>query len=67
MFNLRSQFSQKTVSKYFNFLLLIYLIFPQSTDITGHVEFTEKRVDIDDLDLRGQSNTEEKSWIWSPH
>ena len=66
MFNLRSQFSQKTVSKYFNFLFA-YLIFPQSFNITGHVEFTEKVVNIDDLDLKGQSNIEEKSWIWSPH
>lgn len=67
MFNIRSQFSQKAVSKCFNFLLLIYLIFPQSTNITGHAEFTEKVVDIDDLDLTGQRNTEEESWIWSPH
>lgn len=67
MFNTRSQFSQKPVSKCFNFLLLIYLIFPQSTNITGHVEFTEKVLDIDDLDLKGQRNTEEESWIWSPH
>lgn len=60
MFNLRSQFSQKTISKCFNFLFA-YLIFTQSTNITGHVEFTEKVVDINDLDLKGQSNIEEKS------
>lgn len=60
IFNIRSKFSQKTVSKYFNFLLSIYLIFTQPTNISEDIEFTEKVVEIDDLDLKSQRNTEEE-------
>lgn len=66
-FNITSKFSQKTVSKHFNFLLIIYLIFPKPSDISGHIEFIEKVVEIDDLEQKGQGNPEEEVQTCSPH